>query len=121
MLAKLASTIPTGDSWIYEPKWDGFRALVFKDGDEITIQSRDKERPHPASFPPIVINVTGARHTWAVRAIRNGASLEVIRRQLGHVNTHMANLVYAPFQPNEEEMTTWHDRAEEHDRKNGTD
>ena len=40
-----------------------------------------------------------ARHTWAVRAIRSGASLEVIRRQLGHVNTHMANLVYAPFQP----------------------
>lgn len=60
-----------------------------------------------------------ARHTWAVRAIRNKASLEVIRRQLGHVNTVMANLVYAPFQPNEEEMTGWHASAEQQDRKNG--
>ena len=52
MLAKLASTIPTGDSWIYEPKWDGFRALVFKDGDELTIQSRDK-KPLNRYFPEL--------------------------------------------------------------------
>ncbi|GAC1539278.1 MAG: ATP-dependent DNA ligase [Polyangiales bacterium] len=41
MLAKLADAIPVGESWIYEPKWDGFRALVFKDGDDLYIQSRD--------------------------------------------------------------------------------
>ena len=52
MLAKLASTIPTGDTWIYEPKWDGFRALVFKDGDTITIQSRDL-KPLNRYFPEI--------------------------------------------------------------------
>lgn len=41
MLAKLASEIPSGDRWLYEPKWDGFRALVFKDGDELYLQSRE--------------------------------------------------------------------------------
>ena len=32
MLAKLTPEIPVGDGWLYEPKWDGFRALVFRDG-----------------------------------------------------------------------------------------
>ncbi len=43
MLAKRVDAIPEGDTWIFEPKWDGFRALVFRDGDEIMIQSRDKK------------------------------------------------------------------------------
>jgi ATP-dependent DNA ligase len=41
MLAKRVAHIPEGDIWIFEPKWDGFRALIFRDGDEILIQSRD--------------------------------------------------------------------------------
>jgi ATP-dependent DNA ligase len=41
MLAKRVTEMPVGDSWIFEPKWDGFRALVFRDGDEIEVQSRD--------------------------------------------------------------------------------
>jgi ATP-dependent DNA ligase len=52
MLAKLSDAIPTGDTWIYEPKWDGFRALVFKDGDEIYIQSRDL-KPLNRYFPEL--------------------------------------------------------------------
>jgi len=43
MLAKRVSELPSGGTWIYEPKWDGFRALVFRDGDEILIQSRDEK------------------------------------------------------------------------------
>src|SRR5215470_19455722 len=43
MLAKRVSELPEGDEWIFEPKWDGFRALVFRDGDEILIQSRDQK------------------------------------------------------------------------------
>jgi ATP-dependent DNA ligase len=43
MLAKRVSEIPLGGTWIFEPKWDGFRALVFRDGDEILIQSRDSK------------------------------------------------------------------------------
>ncbi len=41
MLAKRVAAIPQGDTWIYEPKWDGFRALIFRDGPDVQIQSRD--------------------------------------------------------------------------------
>src|SRR4029453_5488056 len=43
MLAKPIGELPIGGTWIFEPKWDGFRALVFRDGDETLIQSRDKK------------------------------------------------------------------------------
>jgi ATP-dependent DNA ligase len=43
MLAKRVGELPVGGTWIYEPKWDGFRALVFRDGGEILIQSRDEK------------------------------------------------------------------------------
>jgi ATP-dependent DNA ligase len=43
MLAKRVSELPVGGRWIFEPKWDGFRALVFRDGDEILLQSRDEK------------------------------------------------------------------------------
>ena len=43
MLSKRIAELPTGGHWIFEPKWDGFRALVFRDGDEILIQSRDEK------------------------------------------------------------------------------
>src|SRR4249920_2522923 len=56
MLAKRVSELPEGDGWIFEPKWDGFRALVFRDGDEIFIQSRDEKslnRYFPELLEPI--------------------------------------------------------------------
>lgn len=43
MLAKRVSALPEGEGWLFEPKWDGFRALVFRDGDALTIQSRDQK------------------------------------------------------------------------------
>jgi ATP-dependent DNA ligase len=52
MLAKPTPAIPTGDGWIYEPKWDGFRALVFRDGDEVYVQSRDL-KPLNRYFPEL--------------------------------------------------------------------
>ena len=52
MLAKLTPEIPDGDGWLYEPKWDGFRALVFRDGDEIYLQSRDL-KPMARYFPEL--------------------------------------------------------------------
>jgi len=53
MLAKRVGDLPEGDTWIFEPKWDGFRALVFRDGDEIYIQSRD-EKPLNRYFPELL-------------------------------------------------------------------
>src|SRR5712671_8058473 len=53
MLAKRVDDIPEGGTWIFEPKWDGFRALVFRDRDEIEIQSRD-EKPLNRYFPELV-------------------------------------------------------------------
>src|SRR5260370_36449355 len=41
MLAKRVDEIPAGEDWLFEPKWDGFRALVFRDNEETLIQSRD--------------------------------------------------------------------------------
>src|SRR6478672_3541110 len=52
MLAKLSDTLPPAGEWLYEPKWDGFRALVFRDGDEIYTQSRDL-RPLDRYFPEL--------------------------------------------------------------------
>ena len=53
MLAKRVSELPEGKEWIFEPKWDGFRALVFRDGEEIFIQSRD-EKPLNRYFPDLL-------------------------------------------------------------------
>jgi ATP-dependent DNA ligase len=52
MLADLARDLPDGEGWLYEPKWDGFRALVFWDGEELLIQSRDL-KPLGRYFPEL--------------------------------------------------------------------
>jgi ATP-dependent DNA ligase len=52
MLAKLARTLPRGD-FLYEPKWDGFRAIVFRDGDDVEIGSRN-EKPLTRYFPDLI-------------------------------------------------------------------
>jgi ATP-dependent DNA ligase len=52
MLAKRVEEIPEGDGWMFEPKWDGFRAIVFRDGKELLIQSRD-EKPLDRYFPDL--------------------------------------------------------------------
>ena len=52
MLAKAATKLPTGD-FFYEPKWDGFRCIVFRDGDEVELGSRN-EKPLTRYFPEVV-------------------------------------------------------------------
>jgi len=52
MLAKPSDGLPEGDGWLFEPKWDGFRAIVFRDGDEVLIQSRDL-KPLDRYFPEL--------------------------------------------------------------------
>lgn len=56
MLAKRVAELPQGGEWLFEPKWDGFRALVFRDGDEVLLQSRD-EKPLNRYFPELVETV----------------------------------------------------------------
>ncbi len=53
MLAEPADEIPTGEGWVYEPKWDGFRALPFKDGEKLHICSRNGQ-PLERYFPEVV-------------------------------------------------------------------
>ena len=52
MLAKLADELPVDGDFLFEPKWDGFRAIVFRDGDDVFIQSRDL-RPLDRYFPEL--------------------------------------------------------------------
>jgi ATP-dependent DNA ligase len=53
MLAKRIGEMPEGEGWLFEPKWDGFRTLIFRDGDEIFIQSRDA-KPLNRYFPELI-------------------------------------------------------------------
>ena len=53
MEAKSVDEIPTGDEWQYEPKWDGFRCIAFRDGDEVYLQSKAGQ-PLARYFPDVV-------------------------------------------------------------------
>src|SRR5215212_8902744 len=53
MLAKSVKEVPAGPGYLYEPKWDGFRCIVFRDGDEVELGSRN-ERPMTRYFPEVV-------------------------------------------------------------------
>src|SRR5690349_19103943 len=53
MLSTAAGELPTGEGWLFEPKWDGFRTLVFRDGNEILLQSRDL-KPMNRYFPELI-------------------------------------------------------------------
>lgn len=52
MLAKLADELPAGEGWLFEPKWDGFRAIVYRGPDDVYIQSRDL-KPFDRYFPEL--------------------------------------------------------------------
>ena len=59
MLSTAADSLPAGDGWQFEPKWDGFRTLVFRDGDEMMLQSRD-EKPMNRYFPELIAPLTAS-------------------------------------------------------------
>src|SRR5262245_50934748 len=66
MLAKPVSQIPSGQ--LYEPKWDGFRSIIFRDGDEVEIGSRN-ERPMTRYFPEVVAAILA---NFPARAVIDG-------------------------------------------------
>src|SRR5438045_1752391 len=53
MEAKSAEKLPVGDVWQYEPKWDGFRCVAFRDGDRVDLQSKSGQ-PLARYFPEVV-------------------------------------------------------------------
>ncbi len=77
MLAKSVPTMPTG-ALSYEPKWDGFRSIVFRDGDEVEIGSRN-ERPMTRYFPEIVEAV---RANLPSRCVIDGELVVVVGERL---------------------------------------
>lgn len=68
MEAKLVDEIPSGSGWQYEPKWDGFRCLVFRDGEKVQLQSKSGQ-PLARYFPEIVESV---REIKATRFVVDG-------------------------------------------------
>ena len=65
MLAKLARELPVGEQWSYEPKWDGFRCIVFRDGDTVELGSRN-EKPLTRYFPELIEPLKAALPDQAV-------------------------------------------------------
>jgi ATP-dependent DNA ligase len=85
MLAKLETTLPVGDGWTYEPKWDGFRCLVTVDG-EVSFVSRD-DRPMMRFFPEVAEMLEGFEAGTFVAdgelvLIRDGGALSFDELQL---------------------------------------
>jgi ATP-dependent DNA ligase len=58
MEALTAETLPEGDGWAYEPKWDGFRCLAFRDGDDVELRSK-ANKPLQRYFPDVVAALAG--------------------------------------------------------------
>lgn len=73
-LAKSAKELPEGDDWVYEPKWDGFRTIVFRDGDEIYLQSRNG-KPMNRYFPEVIEQVRQMEHQ---RLVMDGEIIVVV-------------------------------------------
>src|ERR1700748_2792624 len=61
MEARSVEEIPTGDEWQYEPKWDGFRCLVFRHGEKIFLQSKNGQ-PLARYFPDVTDDVAKLPH-----------------------------------------------------------
>ena len=73
-LARPAKDLPDGDGWRFEPKWDGFRTIVFRDGDDVHLQSRNG-RPMNRYFPEVLPAV---RSLSADRLVLDGELIVVV-------------------------------------------
>jgi ATP-dependent DNA ligase len=85
MLAKRAGELPVAGSWIFEPKWDGFRALIFRDGDEVLIQSRETKslnRYFPELIAPLRAQLPERCVLDGEIVIATGGGLDFERLQL---------------------------------------
>jgi ATP-dependent DNA ligase len=78
MLAKASDRLPDGDGWLFEPKWDGFRAIVFRDGPSLHVQSREL-KPLDRYFPELAAPL---RATLPERCVVDGEIVIAGRRGL---------------------------------------
>src|SRR3989442_1205466 len=97
MLSKAADALPSGDGWQFEPKWDGFRTLVFRDADEIVLQSRD-EKAMNRYFPELVAPLAA---TLPERCVVDG---EIVIVGVGGLDGVMAKRLDAPYRAGERTM-----------------
>jgi ATP-dependent DNA ligase len=85
MLAKRVAELPRTGDWLFEPKWDGFRTLVFRDGEEVLLQSRDSKplnRYFPELIPPILEQLPERCVLDAEMVIAQGEALDFDALQL---------------------------------------
>jgi ATP-dependent DNA ligase len=97
MLAKLAHELPDGDGWLFEPKWDGFRALVFRDGERVYLQSRDL-KPLDRYFPELAAHLRAVLPERCVVdgeiviATEHGLDFDVLQMRLHPAASRVAKL-----------------------------
>jgi ATP-dependent DNA ligase len=97
MLAKLSDELPAGDTLLYEPKWDGFRAIVFRSDSDVYIQSRDT-RPLDRYFPELHDALIGALLGGCVIdgeiviATRRGLDFDALQMRLHPAASRVAKL-----------------------------
>jgi len=97
MLAKLQLDIPRGEGWLYEPKWDGFRAIVFRDGDSVRIDSRNGQTLD-RYFPEVVEQLRIALPSRCVVdgeiviAGERGLEFEVLQQRIHPAASRVARL-----------------------------
>jgi integrase/recombinase XerC len=88
-------------------------ALLFPDLNRWTVSDKHRQACTALEFEDYQLR--DSRHTYAVRAIRAGASFEAVARQLGHANTAMVAQVYGRYEPTDKERRDWHRVAEAQD------
>ena len=100
MLSKLATGLPEGDGWLFEPKWDGFRAIVFRDRDRLYLQSRDL-RPFDRYFPELKDGLTASLPARCVVdgeiviATEHGLDFDLLQLRLHPAASRVAKLAAA--------------------------
>jgi ATP-dependent DNA ligase len=85
MLAKLEPDIPRGEGWRYEPKWDGFRAIIFRDGAQVHVGSRGR-RPLHRYFPEVV---AAAKEALPRRCVVDGEIVVAVDKVLDFENLQL--------------------------------
>jgi ATP-dependent DNA ligase len=97
MLSKPVRELPTGEGWLFEPKWDGFRAIVFRDGDRLYLQSRDL-RPLDRYFPDLAVPLRASLPARSVVdgeiviATREGLDFDALQLRLHPAASRVAKL-----------------------------